>query len=775
MSEVTHITLAARGYSIIPERRRKALANPFTARVSTGSSSYEELDDWQAWVLDTWGMGVGQTDPSAGGFLFANGVDTRFRNKLILGPMVTPVMSQPLTAVQSVSFIRNVVKAQTIGDGYTYSMVAMPVRAGSPWSELWVYLSAPLGAKITVSVIANDLVNAAPMPMTGANILATATITADYPRPGWHWYPVALGKSVSSGDQVWIVVDPTEGAEATIPLEAGAAPNVKYLAKVSGVDTWVGGGEALRMGVILNTPALALPPVGFHRLADITYHVSGSKIYTEAPGPYWKELIDVGATVTDSETYTANLYLTLARAEAQTQSIQYDPESNTWSTFTPAPGTPIHHLARWNGYLYGVGGDGFIYYYVAGISSSSQKGVGRWGPLDDGGKIKPVETSDGAYLTTGVCGLPGGNDVAVATEEGLFILVNGDVISAQTAWGSIHPNNGRGMVAYQNDLYIPADHRVWRFVRTQGGSSMMDIWIDPSEELPPGYIGTVAQLAAINSMLIAAVDGKLGATVWGYTGEGWHNLVTLPEGFQMGPVDYDRDTNRLWIATQQGIVFYVTMPDASLNPLRDTNYRYAASGWVEFPPFYGRLNELSKDIQSVYIIGHNITVNTPVDIYWRDDDNPDAWQYLGRVTQDKQEIEWEVDHNPRRKTNRPNTKEFRLGVLLHTTDPSQTPVINAIRVKYHTNVNDRYTWALMVECTDRTETIGGERIKYTAQEQRDHLAAVVRSVPPVWFTDIDGREYLVKVTAESEMSTQLTYFDGGIHYDSLHAITLVQV
>lgn len=769
MSSATHITLAARGYSILPERRRRALANPFTARVSTGASTYEELDDWQAWVLESWTMGVGQTDPSAGGFLFAKNVDTRFRNKLMLGPLITPVMTQPAESVQSVSFIQSVIRSPQVGAGQQYTAVAMPVQAKAAWSLMWLYLSAPLGAKATVSIVVDDLVNSRPMPVAGSNILATATLTADYPRPGYHWYPLTMSKPVTNADTVWVVLSPTGSDVFTVPM-GGGAPDVRYLPRVA-ANTWAKGDVPLRMGVILNTPTVAVPPVGFHRVDKGTYHVAGNKVYEEQPGAYWKEVFELAANATDSETYRTDIYITLSKPVARDQSLKYDPENNTAPVFDPPPSRPIHHLARWNGYLYGVSGEGYIYYYV----ESGNQTVGTWGPLDKDGGFEDITVSDGAYPVTGVTGLPGGNEMAISTSEGLYILAAGDVISAQTVWGSIYEGNGRGMIAYQNDLYVPADHRVWRFVRTQGGSSMMDIWIDPSEELPPGYIGTVAQLESINSMLIAAVDGDLGPSVWAFTGEGWHNLLVLPEGFQIGPIDYDRDTNRLWVATQQGITFYTTMPDKSLNPLRDSSYRFAPSGWIEFPPFYGRLNELTKDIQSVYVIGSNITITTPVDVYWRDDANPDTWQYLGRVTQDKQELEWPVDHNPRRKTNRPATKEFRLGVLLHTTDPTQTPVINAIRVKYHTNVNDRYTWALLIECTDRTETIGGQRIAYTAQEQRDHLASVVRSVPPVWFTDIDGSEYLVKVTAESEQVTQFEYFDDRIKYDSLHAITLIQV
>jgi len=86
-----HIKLGANGntlrpYMLIrPEQRTKNLANPFAAKIGQGAGSYDDLQNFAAWVMDSWDSGGGNENPGEGGYHYAD-IDSRVGGQLINAP-----------------------------------------------------------------------------------------------------------------------------------------------------------------------------------------------------------------------------------------------------------------------------------------------------------------------------------------------------------------------------------------------------------------------------------------------------------------------------------------------------------------------------------------------------------------------------------------------------------------------------------------------------------------------------------------------------------------
>ena len=162
---------------------------------------------------------------------------------------------------------------------------------------------------------------------------------------------------------------------------------------------------------------------------------------------------------------------------------------------------------------------------------------------------------------------------------------------------------------------------------------------------------------------------------------------------------------------------------------------------IETDWIYGGLKDVDKDWESVMVLGEDIDELHPVRVYWLDDDST-HWEYLGEITASGQEIRW-TDY-----TNRPNSKQLAIGLGLYAKESVNyqgTPIVRAVRVKYHNMVRDTFRWNLPIQVSDEQTMLDGDLNTYTATQQRAHLDELVRQVPPIIFEDIDGTQYECKV------------------------------
>jgi hypothetical protein len=288
-----------------------------------------------------------------------------------------------------------------------------------------------------------------------------------------------------------------------------------------------------------------------------------------------------------------------------------------------------------------------------------------------------------------------------------------------------------------------------RVLRYSPDGTIIDIWISRADDLEAGKLGAPALLAAMNQWLLAAINPKSSteqATVWAWQTEGWHPICALPPGLDIKALYYDRTLSRLWIGASSGLAFFLHIDDYALNPFRSEDSRYMPYGWLETPRFYGDLKKIDKDFESVFITGEFAT-GTSASVYYQSDQDSD-WLLLGTVTADNTELRWSAY------ANRPTGKWIKLGLLLATTDPTLTPRVQAIVVKYMPMVTDRWRFNLPILVGQEQEMLDGSADVQTQAQKLAHLSGLITSVAPFTFGDLDEVEYEVKVVGANRSVTQ---------------------
>jgi hypothetical protein len=367
-----------------------------------------------------------------------------------------------------------------------------------------------------------------------------------------------------------------------------------------------------------------------------------------------------------------------------------------------------------------------------------------------------------------------------ATDEGLYKIGAGDLVSGVMRFNNVSTYNGIGMINHQGALYIPTYGDLLRF----GGAEVMSVNPTKDEGMPALKQGRVLSLGSHNYWLFALVATNLTiqddawAIIIAYNDQGWHYIgkmyqrdmdgVNYLNGQQSGNILWDTVNNYLWV-TGPYVVYRYRLPIDNPNPYKDNsgNVKYFPGGFIETPWFYSGLKEIRKDCESVYVTGENITSARPVKVYWKDDDSTD-WEYLGTVTSNRQELRWS---DP---ATRPNTRQIKLGIVMTTDDYTQSPRIDAIRLKYQNMVQDRWRWQLSISVSDDQEMLDGELNIYTKERQRTHLEALAKSVSPILFEDVDGTQYEVKVLGATEQVERYEYTEQQPNYTSVFSFTVEQ-
>jgi hypothetical protein len=344
------------------------------------------------------------------------------------------------------------------------------------------------------------------------------------------------------------------------------------------------------------------------------------------------------------------------------------------------------------------------------------------------------------------------------------------------------------MINHAGALYIPVNGRVLQF--TEAGT-LQDIWVARDYDLPTERFGSVAYLVSTNNWLLAVTQPssppktgwsseRLRHAVWAWQTEGWHPLTSLvvyqhnstaTHTQQIYQPYYDRALQRVWIGGNDGQVFYIYVPDYAINPISDSGYKFAYTGFLETPKIFGDVYKLDKDYESVSLFGDSLAAATSVAVYWKDDEST-AWESLGTVDADDEELRWSTY------TTRPASKWVKLGLLLTSTNPDSSPQVRATVVKYHPMVADRWQWTVSIPIANYLEMPDGTYNKSaTAAQRMTALDALVQSVPPIFFQDINGSDYEVKITAAQRSVSRYQYLPAGttslIEY--IYNLTLEQV
>lgn len=739
------------------QSRNKSLANPMAAKLGAGLGSYDDYMNYAGWLMESWEAGISKREADTGGTLYSE-LDTRFPNQVIL----PPYYSFNNISFTGGSYTHTAENLPVVGvtplvvgaAGGAYTQVAFLFRINSPEDAIdRVFIPIYGGTGISVTAMIYSDISASPSlttnPAAGSN-WGSAAVVLDG-ELGLNYYSFNIQEqTITTGQYAWVILKPTTpGQTFTLPVwdrGASAYTQKKYNGSVWSdsqyfpfyyMVTYTGGDpleNIAKIEIYENKADSGATQTAWFIGTDYLSYYSGS------------EGVNSGKTVANAVDMCAFGDVLWIAKSSGADALTYTQSTDALATKT---GIDAHMFARWGGLLW----------------RAYQNDV--WYTGDGSTWSGPFQIGPDGYEVTGMAGL--GDDMYVSTDEGLYRVGAGNKVYGVTRWNQIDPNNGKGMIHHQGAIFIPVGLDLLQF----NGSQVLPVGLNKEEGLPPYKQGRVVSLCSHNYWLIALVraeDTTLGwSTVWAWNSQGWHYVASLPRRVTGNGLAWDVTHNCLWVGAG-ATPMKIYLPKNAENPYRDASgtAKFNQSGYMETGWFYGQLKEIQKDWESVYIAGENITSARYVDVYYQDDASTD-WEYLGRVTSNRQELRWS-DYSTR-----PASRQLKIAVALATDDYAETPVVNAIRVKYMPMVMDRWRWSLPITVADALQMLDGTISSYTAAQMVTHLDALIKQVPPFIYEDVDGLQYEVKVLNASEALQQYERPSSGVNrLKSVYNITIEQ-
>lgn len=363
----------------------------------------------------------------------------------------------------------------------------------------------------------------------------------------------------------------------------------------------------------------------------------------------------------------------------------------------------------------------------------------------------------------------------ISTDCGLWALLPGDTPLYVRDWPYASPNNGVGMIEHYGSVYAPVGDTVYKF-GTDG--VFLDTSGNRERPIPCHKRGNFKQLQGVGNQIYGLMQPEetdRPASLWVFANSGWHMLTCLPEGEYACEFKYDKDSRQTFICTDKGL-YTIAQPNVNENPLGFENSTYAPEGFADLGQFSGDLLEVDKYFHSFYIDGSCISEETPVKIWYREDDpyepclecsdtsSYDGWTLVGTATSNQSEVFWECGAGPA-------AKRIYFRLQLCSNDCTKSPVVNAYRLKYLPKVRNKYRWSFSftIPWCDLKDICGREIPGYSQQEWLCRIENAISSNRPVKYQDIDGQEYHVWITDSSRTRSLLGISDDSI--DSHDSVT----
>ncbi len=734
---------ALRDYLLVDAKARsKQLANPMAVKLGSGLGNYDDLQNFAGWVMESWEAGISKREADAGGTLYSE-LDTRFPNQVIL----PPYYDFRNVGYSNGGFADNAVLPTddttplTIGGTGANSQIAVKLTFRD-WPDAMNRIFIPIYGSTGVSVTCTIYAAGAGDPDSGTNWgSATALLDGEL---GINYYGFAIAETgILSLTELWVVIKPTTPAD-TFVIPVRNYGSTAATRKVKGASAWANSSYGFYQHIsdYLGASGAA------GNITAITSGDSGN-IYTASSNTFCKILTDGSTAILSTSDNVVDLCDFGDRMwVALSGSTDAKTYTYTGGAYATVVGIDANLFARWAGLLWRA--------YLNNV----------WYTGDGSTWTGPIQCGPTGHVVRGMAGL--GDDMYVSTDEGLYRVGAGDAVRGVTRWNTISSTNGVGMIHHQGAIYIPVGLDLFQF----NGSQVLPIGLNREEGLPQYKQGRVVSLCSHNYWLIAMVragDATNGwSTVWAWNQQGWHYLASLPRGVQGNCLAWQVADNKLF-AGAGSTTQRIYLPKNAENPYRDVagTAKFHPSGYLETNWFYGGLKEIQKDFESVYIAGENITPDRYIQLYWQDDDSTD-WELLGTVTSNRQELRWSD------LSTRPNSRQLKIALVMTTDEYGETPVVNAIRVKYQPMVMDRFRWSLPISISDYAQMVDNSTSPYTGAQQAAHLDSLITRVPPFIYEDVDGLQYEVKVLAATESLQTFDLVNGLPKLEKVQQLTIEQ-
>lgn len=364
--------------------------------------------------------------------------------------------------------------------------------------------------------------------------------------------------------------------------------------------------------------------------------------------------------------------------------------------------------------------------------------------------------------------------IYVATRSFLTVILPGDLPVTITEWPLSSANNGVNMETFYNRIYTPIGRGL---VAIQTNGDIIDIGTDNNEGLPCDVAGGHQDVISSASYPMVVVSGE-SPTVWANKASGWHFVARLPAGSV--PVNgwHSSAFGRTFVCLADGRVAHWYTGDTTLDPRLDQRYRYEEMAVIDSGWYRGAILTADKYWHSVFVDVQCVTDETSVEVRYITDDEDscgvceeidyDSWTLAGFATEDQPEVDLYVGKA---------SKSIRWAVILRTSNPSVTPVVRSMGIRYMPRIINHLRWQFTLrlphDCL--TGIDGTELAGYNQTAYDERLLEISESAEPLSFTDIDGRQYRVIVTNLGRRVHNVHCSDDGVSYDIDWSLSLVQL
>jgi len=296
--------------------------------------------------------------------------------------------------------------------------------------------------------------------------------------------------------------------------------------------------------------------------------------------------------------------------------------------------------------------------------------------------------------------------------------------------------NGRGHLVHGVYLYINLLHSLERFYR----NNLDDVGPSQDFGLPSNRQGPISALVGYPGRFFASVDGGSSnySSILTSTGSSdWHEIYRAPEvgkrirnmAFEVVPGLSDR----LWFS--QGMdMLWLYFPSNTLDPTRDSSYRFTHEGHLITSWTYLDLQDVPKLFKSVKVFGENYSGSTRViscDYQTDGDDESSAWTEISG-TFNTVPIE-EIDFASNAVTGAVTGRRIRLRFRFYTDDASESPRMKASIIEAIGRIGTKFQYSVNYRAKDEDIDLEGDEVTEftTVQAVMTQLDSWANSATPL--------------------------------------------
>lgn len=338
----------------------------------------------------------------------------------------------------------------------------------------------------------------------------------------------------------------------------------------------------------------------------------------------------------------------------------------------------------------------------------------------------------------------------LARSDGLWSVGDDNIARKVLDYSNVASDtNFRGMAVHNGYLVFPIQNSLFQW----NGSRVSEITPGRlNDEFPYLAYGRFANLLAAQSYLYCSArtnETTYTESILCFDGVGWHKLcdpIVDGEG-SISMLEYDPINNYLWYhidSDPQG-TYYIPLQSTSLYPY--ANFPTTGThSWISSRWDMG-FRRITKSSPSILIEGRNL-LNQQVymEVFYSLDGG--EWIPWGQVIRDGYT---ELTFPGGLKTQEYNYIQLR--VDLHTTDATQTPILEGVTLRFLMRPDVAWGWNINLPVADNL-VYGNYENSFTAQELWNGLQDARRSKSPVKFIDLDGNEYFVYITAMTSQAIE---------------------